>query len=375
MTDSNVALFENAALNEYLSILTPFFEEKGVTEICINRPQEVWTEGADGWVRHELPKLTHNYCMQLAKLIANYDQQAINEQQPMLSSMLPGNMRVEVLIPPVVESGTVSMTIRRQMSATRPLSAYTDDGAFSRYKWEHPADNQLFEELSQSDRTLCRDLGNGGLEAFLRGAITAKKNIAVVGGTGSGKTTLMKSMCEVIPRTERLTTIEDVRELFLPHGNRVHLTYSSTGKGLAKITPADLIKRSMRMKPDRVLLAELRGAEAFDFLDLLTTGHDGSITSFHAGDCHKAWERYVQMCKRHEKAAKADSQELKHLIRMTIDVLLHVAVEVIHDVEGNFVGKNRYVSEVYFNPFEELSSFTGDTVIFRADDQGKKFSR
>jgi type IV secretion system protein VirB11 len=89
----------------------------------------------------------------------------------------------------------------------------------------------------------------------------------VVGDTGSGKTTLMKALCQIIPGAERLITIEDVRELFLPmHGNVVHLLYSAGKQGVADISAQDLIRSCMRMKPDRVLLAELRGAEAFDFL-------------------------------------------------------------------------------------------------------------
>jgi type IV secretion system protein VirB11 len=165
----------------------------------------------------------------------------------------------------------------------------------------------------------------------------------------------MKAMCQAIPRFERLLSVEDVRELFLPgNQNRVHLLYSKGGQGVAKITPADLIASCMRMKPDRVLLAELRSAEAFDFLKLLTTGHSGSITSFHAESCALALERYVFMAKEHPDAAVFDSAALKRLVALTIDVIVHVVARNVYDSDGNPVRKERYVAEVHFDPVGKL---------------------
>lgn len=358
---------EGAALREYLQPLQPFFDS-GATEICVNRPGEVWTEGQEGWCRHDMPAVTLEYCLQIAKLVANYNQQAINIGSPMLSAVLPGDLRVQILIPPAVENGTVGITIRRPMATTRPLSAYIDDGAFGRYLWGRPAElNTRLDELSAVDRTLVDHLENNRLLDFITAAILAKKNIAVVGDTGSGKTTLMKSMCQVIPQSERLLTIEDVRELFLPHGNRMHLLYSSTGRGAARITPADLIRGCMRLKPDRVLLAELRGAEAFDFLNLLTTGHSGSITSYHAESCALAIERYVFMCRAHSDAAMYQDAALKRLVAMTIDVIIHVTAESAYDDAGRFIGKERYVTEVHFDPVAKLAARFGGASVLRAE--------
>jgi type IV secretion system protein VirB11 len=198
-------------------------------------------------------------------------------------------------------------------------------------------------------------------------AVVEKKNIAFVGNTGSGKTTLMKTVCQDIPVHERLITIEDVRELFLPnHPNRVHLLYSKGGQGVAKVTPSDFIASNMRMKPDRVLLAELRGAEAFDFLKLLTTGHSGSITSYHAESCALAMERYVFMAKEHEQAAIYDADALKHLVALTIDVIVHVVAAVVFDAAGNPLRKERYVREVHFDPIAKLQARFGDAQVHRA---------
>jgi type IV secretion system protein VirB11 len=223
-------------------------------------------------------------------------------------------------------------------------------------------------DVTPLDRRLIGFLQENRLKDFFRAAVLAKKNIAVVGDTGSGKTTLMKSVCQSIPTHERLITIEDVRELFLPlHDNRVHLLYSKGGQGVARITPADLIGANMRLKPNRVLLAELRGGEAFDFLKLLTTGHSGSLTSFHAESCALAAERFVLMCREHEQAAIYDADALKRLFALTIDIVVHVIADSIYDDSGNPVRKERYVTEVHYDPIAKLVARFGDATLHHAE--------
>src|SRR5699024_1058105 len=351
-----------------LAPIMKLLNEDGVTELCINRPHEVWTEGNSGWVKHDMPEVDYNYCYQISMLVANYNDQAVNRTAPMLSAVLPDNLRIQILIPPAVENGTVGITIRRPSPSTRTLEQYVDDGAFRKFLWGRPAslDSNL-DALDPIDKKLVEHLSDSNLLEFLIGAIRAKKNIAVVGDTGSGKTTLMKAMCNVIPANERLITIEDVRELFLPQDNRVHLLYSGTGQSVAKISPADLIRSCMRLKPDRVLLAELRGSEAFDFLNLLTTGHSGSITSFHAESCALAVERYAFMCKAHPDALTYDDKDIKHLVNLTIDVILHMTAQNQYDDDGNFIGKDRFVTQVHFDPLAKIAAQLGsDRTVFRA---------
>jgi type IV secretion system protein VirB11 len=183
----------------------------------------------------------------------------------------------------------------------------------------------------------------------------------VIGNTGSGKTTLMKSMCQHIPPEERLITVEDVRELMLPlHSNRVHLLYSKNGQGVANVSPADLIGSLMRMAPSRALLAELRGAEAWDFLKLLTTGHSGSITSWHAESCALGFERFVFMAKENGEAASLAREEIKHLVTLTMDVVMHVTREISYSEDGSRIGYERYVDEVYFDPWAKTHARFGD---------------
>jgi type IV secretion system protein VirB11 len=345
-------LARDATLRALLGPLAPYLGREEVTEVCVNGPGEVFVETEAAWTRHAVPELTFDRCMTLVNAIATWSEQEIGPQRPILSAVLPMGERVQIVLPPVVDPETVTLSIRRPASAIRSLADYAASGAFSRYVWQEPRGlSQQTAELPEIDRALVAHLQSRRLADFLELAVRERRNIAVVGETGSGKTTLMKTLCQSIPTAERLITIEDVRELQLPrHPNRVHLLYSKGEQGVAEVTPSDLISASMRMKPDRVLLAELRGAEAFDYLKLLTTGHAGSITSFHAESCALAVERYVFMAKEHPQAAIYDPPSLKRLVALTIDVTLHVEARYVYDGLGEPIGKARYVSAVRFDP-------------------------
>jgi type IV secretion system protein VirB11 len=355
-------------VRELMRPLEAYLSEEGVTEVVINRPGEVFLENGPEWRRLPAPHLTLKQCMLLANAIATYTEQQISATRPILSAMLPDGERVQIVVPPACEPDTISMSIRRPSAAIKTLDEYVSSGAFARFVWARSAQlDARRQQLDAVERKLIAHLECRDLAGFLTLAVRQKKNIAFVGNTGSGKTTLMKSVCQDIPRHERLITIEDVRELFLPHHpNRVHLLYSKGGQGVAKVTPSDLIAANMRMKPDRVLLAELRGGEAFDFLKLLTTGHSGSITSYHAESCALAFERYVFMAKEHEQAAIYEADALKRLVSLTIDVIVHVVASVVFDAEGNPIRKERYVGEVHFDPIAKLQARFGDAQVHRA---------
>jgi type IV secretion system protein VirB11 len=304
--------------------------------------------------------LSFAWANSFARAVATYTDQNIGSGSPILSAMLPRGERIQVVLPPAVEQGSVSLTLRIPGSQVKALDSYAADGFFGHYVWAFNEDAYATRsaELSPVDRALVAQLQAGDLGGFLRGAVLARKNIAAVGDTGSGKTTLMKSLCQEIPEHERLVTIEDVRELFLPkHENRVHLLYSKGGQGVAELTPAQLIASNMRMKPDRVLLAELRGSEAFDFLKLLTTGHNGSITSYHAESCALAVDRYVFMAKEHADAGIFDAAQLKRLVALTIDVIVHVVAENVQ-IDGQWV-KRRYLRQIQFDPVAKLDNEIG----------------
>jgi type IV secretion system protein VirB11 len=173
----------------------------------------------------------------------------------------------------------------------------------------------------------------------MRGAVRARKNILISGPTGSGKTTWAKALTEVIPVDERLITIEDTRELVLDqHPNHVRLYYSKDGQGQAKVSPKQLLEATLRMKPDRVLLAELRGEEAFYYLRNINSGHPGSITSIHAASCELAFEQLMLLVK--------ESTSGRELSRVDILELLHRAIDVV--IQFDVQQHRRGIRDIWF---------------------------
>jgi type IV secretion system protein VirB11 len=366
--EQNDVMAQDAMVKELLRPLAAFLAIPHATEIVVNRPGEVFVESGPNWTRHAAPSLTLDRCWSLANAIASYTGQRIDAQAPLLSAQLPGGQRIQIVVPPASERDTVSMTIRVADADTRTFDEYQRAGFFSRYVWPRPQHlDTRSQDLTTTQHGMINCLEQNRLADFLTSAVRSRQNVVFVGDTGSGKTSLMKSACQYIPNDERLITIEDVREINLDmHPNRIHLLYSKGGQGLAPVTPADLISSAMRMKPDRVLLAELRGAEAFDFLKLLTTGHSGSISSFHAESCALALERYVFMCKEHRHSAIYDAPSLKQLVALTIDVIVHIQVERIYDERGEPLRKHRYVSEVYYDPIAKLDARFGTGTLYHS---------
>lgn len=361
-------LSNDAMVQELIRPLAQFLLKDGATEIVINRPGEVFVEIGPSWQRFDAPDLTLNRLLALANAIATFTDQEISQKKPILSAMLPTGERIQIVVPPALEQGTISMSIRQPSASIKSLEEYENEGAFNRYIWASPPQlKERHKDLEPEEQKLIEYLEKDYLSNFLKLAVRAKKNIAVVGNTGSGKTTFMKSLCQLIPPHERLITIEDVRELLLPkHNNRVHLLYSKGGQGIAQVTPSDLIASNMRMKPDRVLLAELRGGEAFDFLKLLTTGHSGSITSYHAESCALATERYVFMCKENDQAAIYDANSLKNLVSLTIDIIIHVVAKTTYDDENNALNKERFIAEIHYDPIAKLVARFGNAKLHHA---------
>ena len=358
------ALASDSVIRGYLAPLKKHMLEHDATEIWINRPCELIIEVGSTYITVHEPLLDFEALEAFAHAIAIYSpqQQTVSSKTPLLSATLPDGERIQIVLPPAVEPGLVSMSIRIPNSTIIPLEKYQESGAFSKFMWPRPADiSARLSELMPDDALLAKCLSEGDLHQFIIEAVLAKKNIGVIGDTGSGKTTLMKSMCQHIPTMERLITIEDVRELTLPnHPNRVHLLYSKSGQGAAKVSPADLIAATMRMAPKRVLLAELRGSEAWDFIKLLTTGHSGSITSWHAESCALGFERFAFMSKENEEAATIQRNEIKHLTVLTIDIVIHVTRKLIFDDAGKPLRYDRYVDEVYFDPWAKNHARFGD---------------
>lgn len=318
------------ALETYLSPLKPFFAQPTVSEISINKPGEVWVEVAGDMQRHEIPELDLDHLKSLGRLVAQSTEQKISEETPLLSATLPEGYRIQVVFPPACEAGSVAMSIRKQTIMNLDLDQYEAIGAFQNTivsKQENPVDKEL--------RAL---LNAGAIKDFITRAILAKKNIIISGGTSTGKTTFFNAALKVVPPSERIITCEDAREIMIPHlPNRVHLVASKGGQGRAQVGMQDLIEASLRLRPDRLMLGELRGKEAFTFLRAVNTGHPGSISTLHADTPMLAMEQLVLM------VLQAGLGITRDQIKSYVENVINVIIQLKRGERGM-----RYVSEVYF---------------------------
>jgi len=328
------AVIESSALDLTLRALRPILTDRDVTEICINRPGEAYVETREGWQCEPLPFATYDWCLGLAKLVANSTKQRIDAESPLLSGSLPGGERIQVVLPPATTTGTVAITIRRPADEIWTLDELAQRGIFRTTRGANEAPDETEGEL-------LRLMKAKDYRSFLRLAVTARKNILVSGPTGSGKTTFTKALIREISGDERLITIEDAKELVLDrHPNHVRLFYSKDDQGLARVSPKQLLESCLRMKPDRILLAELRGEEAFDYLRNVNSGHPGSITSIHAASAELAFEQLVLLVKQSRSGQELAREEIKHLLYLLIDVVVQFGVE----------HRERCIKEVWYAP-------------------------
>lgn len=325
---------ESSALDLTLRALRPILTDRAVTEICINRPGEAYVETREGWRCVPLEFATVDWCQSLARLVANSTRQRIDAESPLLSAALPGGERIQIVLPPATTPGTVGITIRRPADEIWTLEELEERGLFHATRRASDAPDQIENELTQL-------LDANDYRSFLRLAVARRRNILVSGPTGSGKTTFTKALIREIPPNERLITIEDAKELVLDrHDNHVRLFYSKDDQGLARVTPKQLLESCLRMKPDRILLAELRGEEAFDYLRNVNSGHPGSITSIHAASAELAFEQLVLLVKQSRAGQELARDEIKNLLYLLIDVVVQFGVE----------HRQRCIKEIWYDP-------------------------
>lgn len=336
--DSPLADISNDFLEyqyEILGILPLLQPGSRVTEICINRVGELYFEDNQGWHRQEVPTLTFQRAMQFCIAVVNESNtgQRITDLTPMVSLTFPTGQRAQFVIPPAVEAGRVSITIRLPSKQTRTLDQYEAEGFFNQILEDNGGITAADQELL--DLRAARRYGD-----FFRQAVLHKKNIVVSGATGSGKTTFMKSLVQYIPPEERLITIEDARELFIDQPNVVHLLYSKGGQSASNITAKTCMEACLRMKPDRIILAELRGDESFYFIRNCASGHPGSITSCHSGTTEQTWDQLTLMIKASSEGAGLEFATIKHLLMMIIDIVVHIKAHA----------GSRYITGIDFDP-------------------------
>lgn len=335
--NSPVARISNDFLEYQYQVLgiLDYMSSPEVTEICINRPGELYLETREGWKQLEVPSLTFDRARQFCTAVVNESNtgQRITDADPVVSLTFPTGQRAQFVIPPACDAGKVSITIRLPSKHSKTLQQYQEDGFFA----------QILEQtqtLSEHDRELLDMRAARNYAGFFKRAVQYKKNIVVAGATGSGKTTFMKSLVNHIPDDERLVTIEDARELFISQPNVVHLLYSKGGQSTSNVTAKSCMEACLRMKPDRIILAELRGDESFYFIRNCASGHPGSITSCHAGSTAQTWDQLALMVKASAEGAGLEFSVIKRLLMMTIDIVVHIKAHA----------GRRYITGIDFNP-------------------------
>ena len=319
-------------LKEFLRPIQAWLDQDNVSEVCVNRPGEAWVEeqGACGMTRKDVPDMTGDSLKLMAGQVAAGSHQAVNERKPLLSAALPTGERIQVVLPPVAIDGG-GFSIRRQVVRRLSLDDYAEAGAFARVRLT-TADHRSALDLRLAELAAAREW-----HEFLRVATTGRKNILIVGGTSTGKTTFFNALAQGIPEEERLVTLEDTPELELPQPNVLRMIASKGGQGQAQVSIQDLLEASLRLRPDRILLGELRGAEAYTFLNAVNTGHPGSISTLHADSPRAAFERLTLMVMQSGLGLRRD--EIQDYIRSVIEVVVQLT---------RLPNGQRIVSEIYF---------------------------
>ncbi|MBT2134659.1 P-type DNA transfer ATPase VirB11 [Croceibacterium sp. LX-88] len=313
MTADNLAPAAGYYLGNLLAPLGAWLERRDVTDIYVNREQEVWVEALGGSIEcHPCPALTEPVLARLARQIAAASAQGINREHPLLAANLPDGSRVQIAAPPATRGGHV-MAIRRHVAANPSLGDYEEAGAF---------DGASTEVVTFDREALLVPVAPADIRSVLQNAVQRRRNILVSGGTSTGKTTFLNALLREIPSDQRLVLIEDTPELEVTHRNSIGLLAARSALGEAEVSAEDLLIASLRMRPDRIILGELRGAEAFTFLRAINTGHPGSMTTIHADSPSRAVEQLALLVL--QAGSRLTREDVRHYVRQSIDVFVQL---------------------------------------------------
>ena len=300
-----------------LGPLEPFLKDDTISDVLINTYNQIFIERFGKLELSESRFKDDTHLMKIIDKIVSSVGRRIDESSPMVDARLTDGSRVNVIIPPLALDGPI-MSIRR----------------FGR-------DPLLINDLILL-KSFTKEIGE-----ILKGIVKAKLNILISGGTGSGKTTLLNVLSQFIPEEERIVTIEDAAELQLKQSHLVRLeTRPSNIEGKGEVTARDLVRNSLRMRPDRIIVGEVRGMEAFDMLQAMNTGHEGSITTIHANSSRDALMRLESMV----AMAKLDisNEFMRRFIASAINIIIQISrfadgtrklisIQEITGMEGNII--------------------------------------
>lgn len=291
-------------LDAYLAPLQPWLAREDVTEILVNRPGELWVESAGaGMQRVALPEMDDRHLQRLAEQVARISHQGINRERPLLAAMLPDGARVQFVAPSATRAHW-ALAIRRHRLVDFPLSAY-DDGPLPATLTADAMPDPIADPIG-----------------FLTQAVRQRLTILISGGTSTGKTTFLNALLgEVLP-DERIILVEDTPEIRLRHANALGLVAVKGELGEARIGTDDLLQAALRLRPDRIVLGELRGREAVSFLRAINTGHPGSFSTIHANSPSGALEQLALMVM--QAGLGLDRKDTLAYARSMIDIVVQL---------------------------------------------------
>jgi type IV secretion system protein VirB11 len=292
-------------LDAYLEPFRAWLAQDDVTELLVNRPGEVWIEQRGQMSRHAAPAVDDALLQRLAEQVARISHQGISRERPLLAAMLPNGARVQFVAPTATRAHW-ALAIRRHCLLDLPLDAYG---------------NGPLKPL-QKTRSSAPDADPIG---FLREAVADRKTILISGGTSTGKTTFLNALLREVPAEERVIVVEDTAEVQLHGPNDLGLIAVKGELGEALINTDDLLQAALRLRPDRILLGELRGKEAVSFLRAVNTGHPGSFSTIHANSTSGALEQLALMVM--QSGLGLSRAETIEYARSVIDVVVQLGRE------------------------------------------------
>jgi pilus assembly protein CpaF len=276
-----------------LGPIEPLMQDPTVSDILVNGPREIYVERRGKLERSRAVFRDDAHLMQVIDRIVSAVGRRVDESSPMVDARLPDGSRVNAIIPPLALDGPV-LSIRRFAADPYKMSDLVE-----------------FATLTPS------------LAEFLQAAVRARLNILVSGGTGAGKTTLLNVLSNAIPAAERIVTIEDSAELQLQQDHVVRLeTRPPNVEGQGAVTQRDLVRNALRMRPDRIVIGEVRGGEVLDMLQAMNTGHDGSLSTVHANSARDALSRIETMVLM--AGVALPMRALRDYIASALDMVVHV---------------------------------------------------
>lgn len=291
-----------------------------VSEIILNTPKVIFVERLNHFERIPLPEFDEKRLFQLFRLIANENQQELNTRTPILSGVLQNGSRIQLIIPPVSPNPVFSIRLKRTQQ--RSLMDLSKEGYFNAAQ-PFSLHRNRSQTLDISNKELVCYYRNQEWAQFIALALVQRKNIVISGATSSGKTTFLNACLNAIPAQERLVILEDTPEIQVRHNNSLRLLAYKGQKSLTNVTMQDLVQCSLRLRPDRIIVGEVRGKELLDYVGASLTGHCGSITTIHAENPKIAFIRMCQMYKLNALPAMTDEDIYKEM-KEAVDIIFQL---------------------------------------------------